>query len=557
MSALISTERETDRRREAATLRVLFIGSALVGAPRIFRRDNDPVNALHCETSARALELMERSGAGDAIDCVMIDQREGMRAGHQLQVVALAAAARRARLVVLVSPDQRDAYDGTPGVDALLVEPVAPLDIIRTMMDQVDEKKAAIEAAEGKPDEAIVAEPATPTDRGTGEQDEAIDGPRVTTGFETTLSRIEDADRKLWSRFVPIANFVYKKAAVGVLTSLFAAFFLYGCLIVFFMVSGSWSVPMELSRGHALVEKAQRDLSSLRVRRNAVATDLDAARSTYLRAQRDEADAKSASALTMQAIREELSQQGRAGDDLRDHIRRLKEVIQGFTQDNGSDFAKEMERAYSQRLITRRQLNGATMQVLETMHRLSIINNELAAKKLEFAKVRRRVEYLESLVNSFDEEQPRLVVSAGSDLVHFAQDLIRSKNRMHRARKELLLAETDVVKLSQSIAVLDGDIAALEKSPVGRALEEPVVVLFVPYANRGSYEKGTALAACSFQIVWCRTAGVAGATIEGEATAVHPLFGKPVRGLFVEAELSDRTTITEELFHAGRAPLFL
>ena len=534
----------------AELVRVLFVGAALAPAVPIFTRAGR-LRALHVETLEAAADALGRVPPG-AVDRVVVDQRPGQAAGHPLHVMRLAAVLRSARLLVLTSPGDVALYESVPHVEAVLTAPVAPCDILAAL--EPSEAASVPEGFEATP----VAEPEPRKEAETSP-------PETTQGFETTLSKIDDADRLVWSKFVPVANFVYKKLAIIVLSALFLAFATYGVMIVFFMVSSSWSVPFELSPGHKLVEKTQRDISSLAVRRNALAQERSAARTDLVRAERDGADAASALLLTQQAIREELTAQGRAGDDLRDHIRRLKSMITDFAKIDGTDYARDLQRAYQRRLITKKHFDTGTLQVLETMHRLTNVNNELAAKVFERSKVERRIEFLRSLAATFGEERPQIVVSAGSDLVHFAHDLIRSRNRIDAAEKEMALAHKRLAKVEQSLSLVEKNLTSLRATPAARALEGPVAVLFVPYTNGEAHKPGTRLYACTFQILWCRKAGEVGSAIGGETTVVHPLFGKPVRGTFAEALFSDRARaagasdkfVTKELIHAGRAPLFL
>jgi hypothetical protein len=57
-------------------------------------------------------------------------------------------------------------------------------------------------------------------------------------------------------------------------------------------------------------------------------------------------------------------------------------------------------------------------------------------------------------------------------------------------------------------------------------------------------------------MLFCWKAGEVGETIPGEVHVVHPFFGKPIRGTFVEAKLSDKGAVNREIIHAGRPPLF-
>ena len=80
-------------------------------------------------------------------------------------------------------------------------------------------------------------------------------------------------------------------------------------------------------------------------------------------------------------------------------------------------------------------------------------------------------------------------------------------------------------------------------------------MLFVPYENAGQYEKGNSLYSCAIGIFFCSQAGKVGDVIEGETVATHPFFNKPVRGSFVEAELTDQDAARKEIIHVKRRPL--
>ena len=83
-----------------------------------------------------------------------------------------------------------------------------------------------------------------------------------------------------------------------------------------------------------------------------------------------------------------------------------------------------------------------------------------------------------------------------------------------------------------------------------------MTVVFVPYENAGSYQKNQSLYRCALLVVLCSRVGMTGDAIPGESNAVHPLFGKPLRGTFVEVILDDKNDAKEEILHAGRPLLF-
>ncbi len=53
-----------------------------------------------------------------------------------------------------------------------------------------------------------------------------------------------------------------------------------------------------------------------------------------------------------------------------------------------------------------------------------------------------------------------------------------------------------------------------------------------------------------------RLTGTVEISLPGESNAVHPFFGKPIRGYFVEAILDDKNAGSQEIIHAERPPFF-
>ena len=170
-------------------------------------------------------------------------------------------------------------------------------------------------------------------------------------------------------------------------------------------------------------------------------------------------------------------------------------------------------------------------------------------------KVNRRLEFLNSLLQEIDQPEVRVVTSAGSDLSHLAREVIIAKNTIATAEKSYDSAQVVVERLQNSLSVISANIESLEQTPAARALKAPVMVLFVPYTNTESMAEGERLFGCRFSIVVCRPIGRVGKVVKGETTAVHPLFGKPLRGQFVEAVFFNARSVTQELVHAGRSPL--
>lgn len=546
-----------NRRDEQVEIHVLFIGQALKGTKKVFKRDNDPVKCSHVNSASEALDAIIEKQATREFDCVMVDMRHE-EDGSPLNVVGIAALEACRNIVVLCNPDQVETFEAMTGVDTVLPAPVEPMTIIRTIVacapedDSVEEEWAGEECVEAVAEDARQEDSETPT----AANDDTVPQRTVTNGFETSISKVAELDQQVWQRFVPVANFVYKKLAIGILSALFLAFLVYGAMIVFFMTSSGWSLPFELSRGHAMVERTERGISSLRLRQNQVRQELAIAENQRAVAARDERDGKLQLVLLARTVRAEIKAQEAQKFEIAEHIRRLKQVIGDFNRMNSEGgFARDLEAAFAKRLITRKSMNSGTLAVLETMHRIATVENEIAAKQLEADRVDRRLEFLETLYSELGEPELRVVTSAGSDLAHLAQEAIEAKSRVAAAQRMAAAAEKTVARQENSLQVVTSTLDDMLASPLGRAIENPVTVLFVPYGNTERFEKGRRLYGCWFSIIVCSEVAVVGEPVQGETNAVHPLFGKPMRGTFVEADFSNPDYITEELIHAGRAPL--
>jgi len=531
-----------ERRRDQKEIHVLFVGPALAGTKNVFQRDDDPVRCEHAFGSEQAMVLLAERMNTVPFDCVMIDMRRA-EDGNPLNVVSLAAMGAAYNMVVLCPPDMVEVFENIVGVDEVLASPIDPKAIVRTIVSSVpnsDLSLATVEAASQKNNEP---------------KDEVAIKP-VTSGFETSLSKAAEIDNVIWQRFVPVINFAYKKLAILVLGSLFLAFLAYGAMILFFMISTSWSLPLELSRGHRLVEKVERELSSMRVRQNQINLQLSQARLELANATRDERDGKLSLVLSKRTIEEETHNHIAQKLEVEKHIKRLKQVILDFNKlNNKGGFARNLESAYARRLITRKSLNSGTLAVLETMHRIATVENEVSVKQLESDNVVRRLEFLRSLASEVDKPEVRVVTSAGSDLSHLAREVIEAKSRIASARKVVEASSIRTSRIENSLNLVTSNIDSLSKTPAARALIEPVAVLFVPYTNTNSFEEGMPIYGCSFSFFWCTKAGEIGKAVDGETASVHPLFGKPMRGKFVEAKFTNSSHVFKELIHAGGAPL--
>ncbi len=393
----------------------------------------------------------------------------------------------------------------------------------------------------------------------TTEQNGILDA-RFVTRFKAFFDKPENlASLTIWQRFLPVASYAYKKLAIVILGSLFALFLCYGTIILFFLTSSSWSMPIELSSGHAMVVRAEKDLGEMQVRQNQVSQSLEAAQSALNIAGRDKRDAKLRLEISKRTIDVELQSQSKLLRETREHILRLKRIIADFRNVNGTGtFARNLEKAYSERTITKKSLEAGTLAILESLHRMAIVSNDLAVKQIEEDRIDTRVEFLNSLRTQIDQPEIRTLSAGGADLVYLAREVIGDHNMISQADKIIANKTAEAAHLQNSLdrrhrqhqftAVNTGWPGHHHTSHRGHSchMKTPATTM----------TQCTALPLHHYESRSVRKVGMTGEAIPGETNAVHPLFGKQLRGVFVEAILDNNNDAKEELLHAGRPPLF-
>lgn len=96
----------------------------------------------------------------------------------------------------------------------------------------------------------------------------------------------------------------------------------------------------------------------------------------------------------------------------------------------------------------------------------------------------------------------------------------------------------------------------LEQSPYLRAVNNEVVLAFVPYQNLRNIKEQTKLYACSWGLVMCHVVGRIKSTIDGEVENMHPHDETVQRGIMVEVELTTPSAAGENVLFAGSRPLY-
>jgi hypothetical protein len=336
--------------------------------------------------------------------------------------------------------------------------------------------------------------------------------------------------------------------ALVILGALFTAFVAFGVMITFFLTSNKWSAPITLSRGHELVIKVERELSDLKID--------DASKN--LQSSRDQLGrARSLAGMIEGTISAEIKNRGEIRAEIERHTEALRKVAAQYGNNTlNPEFKGNLAREFDRRLINRNIFEAGKLAQLEAAHRTALIRNEIAANEVEISRLNATLAALYALSGHVEGTAAPLAGAGGADLVPLLNQVIEVRKGSTEAASELKAAESRGALLSDSLKTVESSVSQIESTPLARAIHDNITVLFVPYENAGQYEKGNVLYSCAIGIFFCSEAGKVGNVIEGETVATHPFFNKPIRGSFVEAELSNPDAARKEILHVKRRPLF-
>lgn len=500
---------------------VLVIGPASDRFGVLLKGARDNVEVRTARSLKEALELSRQQ----EFDCAIIDRQDEE---HLIALLSIGLAAVRSikRLIVISDGKSDDVLPWRHCVDAVVSDP-----------SDID---AVLDAA--------LAQGA---DRALGRPDHSMPTPNE-------LRTNAKAGCLKYLSLMPLVSLAYKYFALVFLTGLFSVFVFYGAMICFFLLSSGWASPMTLSKGHDLVLKTEQELSSLRMRENLLAQQLEAANQQAGEAHQSLTDAEMRVQIAGGTIAFEIAHREKLqleNDALMARLKRVQAGIAIATRDTG--MRDELAMVFEQRLIDRKAYNTGVLAILETGHRLAMIENEIASRELESKKIEASLRMLHWLGKQNRSEKLNHVSATSVDLLPLAHEVVEAKAAMSNARAKLKEVANRRRLVLESRSIASKSIAAIRETPLGRAVESPVFVLFVPYENASNFHPGKPLYACLFGIILCEKVGTVGEPIAGESNAVHPFFGKPIRGHFVNVHLGVPEAAKREMLLAGGPPLFL
>jgi hypothetical protein len=520
MTSTIVRKLPTSQQRPERPSRVLYLGPAAdelcnVLASQIGRLDvsyqSDVQSAI---TEARARQY----------DVILVDQRDDNLAS-QLILPLVSALGYPVKLVVISPFSDIGHYLSVPGVARVLSAPLREAQLLRVL--GLERRKP----------------------RGESEQKQAE--PAVEVPKKSLLRTLSD-------RFMGAVSTAYKRAAFVLLLVLFVTFSFYGVLIGYFLLSTSWGAPMTLTRGHELVLKAERDITELRVAQNLTAQRIIESELAEDTAVNSLEDAQAQIKTALGTIKREVRVHEKQAIIARRTVKRLAKVKKDIGQQLASDGVRSnLNDLYNKRLISRKDFTSSSLGILEASQRLTSVENEIDAMQIMAEEKEGTIELLKMLASALQGGDHIVSLSAAPpDLLLVVKQAVEARAAEQLAKKQIESAQDSQVQLSKNHEVLAQQIAGLELSAVGRAIHTRIDVVFVPYTNAKRFLPGTKLYSCAFTILWCKEAGQIGEALPGEFNTIHPFFGKPIRGTFVEAITVAPEAATREIIHGTRAPFF-
>jgi hypothetical protein len=475
-------------------------------------------------------------------DIVIVDQRDESLA-TKLVLPLITALDGSTKLVVIAKLSSVGAYLRVPGVARVISAPVREAQLVRVL---------GLDPSKRRHDKIML-------------EHEVAKEQAVTLGLPAPDPHAKPPPPKRSPLGIAISNFgmklvstAYKRLAFVLLGTLFIAFTFYGGLIGFYLTSNGWSMPQHLSRGRPVVDKLARDITDLQVAGNVNNQRLTEAMQKAETAQHSMQDAQILVNYATDTVGKEIKTRQRRLSVIERNINRTAGVHSTFQrQISNGGMEHDLARLYSRRLIDKQTFQSGTMGLLETGQRMAGMQTDIDKLQDEKAQLEQSVQMLQSLKTQLGHVGPiGSVTAATADLLLLTKQSIDARAALDAARGEMDLADRILKDLLSTKKAIESQLVEAQRSAIGRATIAPVDVLFVPYTNQARYAEGTPLYTCRLTFVLCWKAGTIGEAIPGEVHVVHPFFGKPIRGTFVEAKLSDPAAVNREIIHAGRPPLY-
>jgi hypothetical protein len=517
----------------------LDVPASIAAAPRIVYlglHANEMCDLVSPHIGAMAIDYSEKVVDTLALirsapfDVIIIDERDAPPS-QQLILPLLRSIQTKFKLIIISAPEDVSNYLRMPGVARVLSEPLRAKQLSKAL---------GLDVSKLRHDKVKLSEEA--------KKENEAPKPQPKLGPLVWLSNLG----------MQLVSTAYKRLAFVLLGVLFLSFAFYGTMIGFFLTSSSWSAPQVLVRGHVLVDRVEKEISDAKLTLN-----LNKQRLAETIQQASEAENAASSAQILvnfagDTVSKEIISRKRQVKVIEQNIARTEKIRKAFAKQlKTGGLSAELSALYGKHLIDRKTFTSNTLGLLDSGQRMAGMEAELDLLASDKAQLVMQLSMLNSLKAQLQQQGPlENITAASSDLLLLTKQSLDARQALDTARNNLIVTKQTHQTLLNSQKVIEQQIATLENSTLGRAITSRVNVMFVPYGNDEHFKTGADLYSCRFTFVVCSKVGTVGQILPGEIASVHPFFGKPIRGFYVEANLTDPTAATREIIHANHAPLY-
>lgn len=369
-------------------------------------------------------------------------------------------------------------------------------------------------------------------------------------------------DRSIIEWFNKFFTDAYKILGFVILGAILLGLVSYFTLNLFYLSSTHWVAPVILSSNHEKVIQLNGELTRHVFRHDKLIAERGEikARATYtehaLQAQEAfRVQLRAAVKSELKGRKSELAKVTNLMGDFKKSGKLSADALKDYKDLNYEQLADE----YKANLIDRQAFVDGTYSLSQVEN--ARLTRE--ARKIQAAAQReqltREVAALKSVLEN--PEQAELPSDPTTPLTFEVLAMLREYRASSLDAAKLRAEHASV---DERIAMLDESIARYEKmeteiknSPYLRAMEQKVAIAFVPYENLEGAQAGSEIYGCSLGLVWCRQVGVIERVLDGEVSAIHPLYNEQVRGQMVELKLDDPTWAEKKALFTGSAPFFI
>lgn len=335
----------------------------------------------------------------------------------------------------------------------------------------------------------------------------------------------------------------YRMLGFAILTIIVVVLIGYIANTMFFYLSSSWVVPMQVSATDEKVVALQAQLAEQQNSRDRLADELS-------QAERSIAAQQSFQLEFAKAIKMDLDGRKAALDRVRalaNNAASTRRAIKSQNAAYAGNARRRMKQEYDAGLIDRNAMLSGGVQLAA----LTSSNLSLAERQAEFET---RAAELEATTKSLD----AILSNVDGDSA-LSYEVLRIKQEYAASRLDLAKAIEARNTIKASLTRQDKIVSKLKGSSYLRAVEDGAAVAFVPYTNLSNVEKGTGVYACKVGMVFCHHVGEVLEVLQGEVQFKHPQRDKMLRGQMVEMKLDeeDDDAAAGDVLYVGGKPLFI